>query len=62
MAWGGGGATWQVGGAHLSDWACRRKLRALVSSWANLLKSSPSNSGTTGSLERANAGAVGAIT
>lgn len=52
------GAMWQVEGtvwrAYLNDWACQRKLLALVISWANLLKSSPSNDGNTESLRKRN--------
>lgn len=51
---------WQphtVGGvwvAYLSDWACQRRLLAVVTSWANLLKSSPSNGGSMESLRMGN--------
>lgn len=44
--------------AYLNDRASQRKLLAFVISWANLLKSSPSNSGSTGSLKRGNEGNV----
>lgn len=46
-----GGAAWR---AYLRDWAGQRRLLAVVISWANLLKSSPSNSGSMESLGMGN--------